>query len=64
MTKTSTSKSSLNLPIQNMFQSITDHESDAELDLFYDQIKGTLDRLVKTPSDETIAKILNYSKNR
>lgn len=44
-----------------MFQPRTDIESDAEIDLFYDQIKGKLDRLAKNPQDETINKILAYS---
>jgi len=63
MTKTSTSQQNVNLP-QNMFQLTTDNESDAEIDLFYDQIKGKLDRLVKNPKDETINKILAYSKKK
>ncbi|UKT64317.1 hypothetical protein [Pedobacter mucosus] len=62
MTKTSTSKNNANLPIQNMFQSITDNESDAEIDLFYDQIKSKLDGLIKNPSEDVISKILAYSK--
>jgi len=48
--------------MQNMFQLKTDIESDTELDLFYDQIKGKLDRLAKDPQDETIKKILAYSR--
>lgn len=64
MTKTSTSKTNVNLPTQNMFQSTTDNESDAEIDLFYDQIKGKLDRLIKNPSDDTINRILAYSKTK
>ncbi|MFJ7359074.1 hypothetical protein ACQKLG_09325 [Pedobacter suwonensis] len=46
-----------------MFQPITDMESDAEIDLFYDQIKSKLDTLVKDPQDETINKILAYSRS-
>ncbi|MFD2286000.1 hypothetical protein GJU39_01535 [Pedobacter petrophilus] len=64
MTKTSTSNTSVNLPIQNMFQPKTDIESDAEISLFYDQIKGKLDRLAKNPQDETIKKILAYSRKK
>ncbi len=63
MTKTSTSKNNVNLPTPNMFQPITDMESDAEIDLFYDQIKSKLDTLVKDPQDETINKILAYSRS-
>lgn len=63
MTKTSTTNSNVNLPIQNMFQPKTDIESDAEIDLFYDQIKSKLDRLAKNPQDDTINKILAYSKS-
>ncbi len=48
--------------MQNMFQLKTDIESVTELDLFYDQIKGKLDRLAKDPQDETIKKILAYSR--
>ena len=48
--------------MQNMFQLKTDIESDTELDLFYDQIKNKLDRLAKNPQDETIKKILAYSR--
>ena len=64
MTKTSTSKTNVNLPTQNMFHSTTDNESDAEIDLFYDQIKGKLDRLIKNPSDDSINMILAYSKSK
>ncbi|WP_131535397.1 hypothetical protein [Pedobacter nototheniae] len=63
MTKTSTSKQNVNLP-QNMFQLTTDNDSDAEIDLFYDQIKGKLDRLIKNPQDETIDRILAYSRKK
>lgn len=64
MTKTSTSKTSANLPLQNMFQSSTDNESDAEINLFYDQIKNKLDSLMKSPSDDVINNILAYSKTK
>lgn len=64
MTKTSTSKTNVNLPTHSMFQPKTDIESDAEIDLFYDQIKGKLDRLAKNPQDETINKILAYSRSK
>lgn len=63
MTKTSTSKN-VNLPTNSMFQSKTDIASDAEIDLFYDQIKSKLDRLAKNPQDETINKILAYSRSK
>lgn len=63
MTKTSTSKQNVNLS-QNMFQLTTDNESDAEIDLFYDQIKGKLDGLIKNPQDETINRILAYSRKK
>jgi hypothetical protein len=63
MTKTSTSQNNVNLPIPNMFQPKTDIESDTEIDLFYDQIKGKLDRLAKDPQDETINRILAYSRS-
>jgi len=63
MTKTSTSKQNANLH-QHMFQFNADNESDAEIDLFYDQLKNRLDRLVKNPQDETIDRILAYSKTK
>ncbi|WP_431292668.1 hypothetical protein [Pedobacter sp. P26] len=63
MTKTSTSQNNVNLPTPNMFQPGTDIESDAEIDLFYDQIKGKLDRLAQDPQDETINRILAYSRS-
>jgi len=47
-----------------MFQPKTDIESDAEIDLFYEQIKSKLDRLAKNPQDETINKILAYSRSK
>jgi len=62
MTKTSTSKTNVNLP--KMLQFTTEYESDAEIDLFYDQIKSRLDQLVKNPQDETINRILAYSKTK
>jgi len=64
MTKTSTSKTNVNLPTQSMFQPKTDIESDTEISLFYDQIKSKLDRLAKNPQDETINKILAYSRSK
>ncbi|WP_421942444.1 hypothetical protein [Pedobacter sp.] len=64
MTKTSTSKTNVNLPQQNMFQYTTDNESDAEIDLFYDQIKSKLDGLLQNPSDDTVNRILAYSKSK
>ncbi|KLT63616.1 hypothetical protein AB669_21115 [Pedobacter sp. BMA] len=64
MTKTSTSNTNVNLPNHPMFQHKTDIESDTEIDLFYDQIKSKLDRLAKNPSDETINKILTYSRSK
>ncbi|MFD2337805.1 hypothetical protein ACFSNA_15510 [Pedobacter mendelii] len=47
-----------------MFQSTIDNESDAEIDLFYEQIKSKLDGLIKNPSDESIGRILAYSKKK
>ncbi|WP_231463491.1 MULTISPECIES: hypothetical protein [unclassified Pedobacter] len=64
MTKTSTSKKSVNLPTQNMFHYNNDSESDAEINLFYDQIKSKLDGLLQNPSDDSINRILNYSKTK
>lgn len=63
MTKTSTSKQSVNLP-QNMSPLVTDMESDADLDLFYDQIKSKLNALIANPQDETIDRILAYSQSK
>ncbi|RDC56039.1 hypothetical protein DU508_10435 [Pedobacter chinensis] len=64
MTKTSTSKTNVNLPTQSMFQPKTDIESDTEISLFYEQIKSKLDGLAKNPQDETINKILAYSRSK
>lgn len=63
MTKTSTTKN-LNLSSNSMYQAKADQESDAELNLFYDQIKTKLDDLVKNPQEDTIRKILSYSKSK
>ncbi|TDG36266.1 hypothetical protein EZJ43_09695 [Pedobacter changchengzhani] len=63
MTKTSTSKQSANLQ-NNMSPLVTDMESDADLDLFYDQLKSKLNALIVSPQDETIDRILAYSKSK
>lgn len=63
MMETFTSIDNLNYPQQRQDGiSATDVEG---LDsMFYDHIKSQLDMLTKDPSDDTIAKILAYSKNR
>ncbi|TKC03753.1 hypothetical protein [Pedobacter frigoris] len=61
MIKTSTSVNKVNYTQQN--QEINPAENVEALDLmFYDSIKPQLNRLTKNPSDETISKILAYSK--
>lgn len=62
MTKTSTSNTNVNSPTQNMSQSKMDIESDTEINLFYHQMKDKLDRLSRDPQDETIKKIMAYSR--
>jgi len=63
MIETSTSVNKLNYP-----QSKQENMPAADLDtcdlVFYDTIKSQLDSLSKNPSDETISKILAYSKSR
>lgn len=39
-------------------------EAEQQDELFYNSIKSKLDELIKDPSDETISKILAYSKNK
>ncbi|MCX2575761.1 hypothetical protein [Pedobacter sandarakinus] len=45
-----------------MSQSKMDIESDTEINLFYHQMKDKLDRLSRDPQDETIKKIMAYSR--
>lgn len=63
MTKTFTTNLSVKL-FNNNDMLANDCESEIEIDLFYDQIKEDLNSLIKNPQDETIAKILNYSKSK
>lgn len=61
MTETST-------PINHLNYEQSNSESMETLDtadmLFYNSVKPELDALIKTPSEETIAKILAYAKRK
>ena len=63
MTKTATSLHSVNYPNQQPVE-ITTEQSKNQDDMFYNSIKPQLDELFKDPSDETIKKILAYSKKK
>ncbi|MEN0094020.1 MAG: hypothetical protein AAGB30_01470 [Pedobacter sp.] len=43
---------------------MTADESEQQDELFYQSIKPQLNELIKSPSDETIQKILAYSKQK
>ncbi|MDQ7948906.1 MAG: hypothetical protein REI78_15440 [Pedobacter sp.] len=63
MTKTSTPTHLTKLsgaPVDEM----TADESEQQDELFYQSIKPQLNELIKSPSDETIQKILAYSKQK
>lgn len=60
MTKTSTPENLANFAEQ---QPIVD-ETEQQNELFYNSIKPQLNQLIKNPSDETIEKILAYSRKK
>ena len=62
MTKTSTPTNLVSSPNSQPLERAVEAEQQAEL--FYNSIKPQLDQLVKNPSDETISKILAYSKKK
>ena len=64
MTKTSTSTSIVNTPISQPVENAAADEAEHQDMLFYNSIRPQLDELIKSPSDETIKKILAYSKKK
>ena len=62
MTKTSTPTHTPN--VSNTAAETPVDEAEKQDLLFYDSIKPKLNELVKDPSDETINKILAYSKQK
>jgi hypothetical protein len=63
MTKTSTPSQIVNFPKPEATVAVADEGEQQDL-LFYNSIKPQLDELVKNPSDETMQKILAYSKKK
>lgn len=63
MTKTSTSTHIVNSLNSQLVEKVAD-EAEQQDELFYNSIKSQLNKLVKNPSDETIDKILAYSKKK
>ncbi|MFN0257384.1 hypothetical protein [Pedobacter ureilyticus] len=59
MTKTFTPT---NLKKQSKAEAFDQHNQDDQK--FYENVKPQLDKLYREPSEETIAKILNYAKKR
>ena len=63
MTKTSTPNDLVSSPSAQVTQSTT-CEAEQQDELFYNSIKSRLNELIKNPSDETIDRILAYSKEQ
>lgn len=63
MTKTST-PSNLSSSVNLQPVCPTAKQKDQEEELFYNSIKSQLNELVKSPSDETIEKILAYARKK
>lgn len=63
MIKTSTPNEIVSSPNAQSLKRSTG-EAEQQDELFYNSIKSQLDKLVKDPSDETIEKILAYSKDK
>ena len=63
MIKTSTPINLASSPQAQPVQKVED-EADQQDELFYNSIKPQLDKLIKNPTDETITKILAYSKKK
>ncbi|WP_316751056.1 hypothetical protein [Pedobacter gandavensis] len=63
MMETFTSLNKLNCLLQKQEKPAADAVIEIDM-MFYDQIRPQLDALRKNPSDETIAKILAYSRAR
>ena len=62
MTKTSTTTNLVSSPSSPL--EVTMDSAEQQDELFYNSIKSQLDKLVKNPTDETIDKILAYSRNK
>jgi hypothetical protein len=62
MVTTSTPLTNLNYLNQNTENSSSEFFNDLDL-MFYDSIKSQMDLLSKNPEDETISRILAYSKS-
>jgi hypothetical protein len=62
MTKTSTTTNLASSPSNPL--ELTMDSAEQQDELFYNSIKTQLDELVKDPSDETIDRILAYSKGK
>ena len=63
MTKTATPNHIVNFTNPQPAQNAVDEVDQQDL-MFYNSIKPQLNELVKNPSDETINKILAYSKTK
>ena len=63
MIKTSTPNDLVSSPSAQITQSATS-EAEQQDELFYNSIKSRLNELIKNPSDETIDRILAYSKEQ
>ena len=63
MTKTSTPTNLTSSPNKQFVEKAAT-EAEQQDELFYNSIKSQLDQLVKNPADETIDKILAYSKSK
>ncbi|TKC07927.1 hypothetical protein FA048_12235 [Pedobacter polaris] len=63
MTKTSTPNNLVSSPNTQPLEKVA-VEAEQQDELFYNSIKPQLNKLVKDPSEETIAKILAYSKSK
>lgn len=59
MIKTSTSHDSVNNTASQMSELAKNQD-----ELFYNSIRSQLDELIKEPSEESIQKILDYSKKK
>lgn len=63
MVKTSTSLNSVNFSSPVPAEKAVE-QAKTQDEMFYDNIKPELDKLIKDPSDETIEKILAYAKKK
>ncbi|RZL30097.1 MAG: hypothetical protein EOP00_36915 [Pedobacter sp.] len=63
MTKTSTSTNLVSSPSTQPTEKAA-AEAEQQDELFYNSLKPQLDKLIKNPSDESISKILAYSKSK